>query len=168
MGILFQNPEDQIFNPTVYEEISFTLNQLKLERDRVISKVHEVLYEVGLDVGILNRSLYKLSLGEKQLIALASTIVHDPDIILLDEPTSNLSLRASKKVEEVIRNLRNKGKVVVLATHDVELAARISDEVILLINGKVIAKGLARGILTREDLLELADTEPPITYRIWK
>ena len=64
--------------------------------------------------------------------------------------------------------MRNEGKVVVLATHDVELAARISDEVILLINGKVIAKGLARGILTREDLLELADTEPPITYRIWE
>ena len=168
IGFLFQNPDDQLFNPTVYDEISFTPSQINGLKEKLDMVVDETIKRVGLDKSILVKSPFKLSLGEKQLVAIASTIAHNPEIIFLDEPTSNLSPKMVTKVMSIIKKLKVSNKVIIIATHDVEFAALISDKIILMDRGTVVSEGKPKSILTNEELLNKVGYSPPLPYLVWK
>lgn len=137
-GLLFQNPEHMLFNPTVYDEIAYVLRQLISDEEEIRERVHETIKCLGLEKTILNKYTYMLSYGEKKLVALAAILSYEPDILLLDEPFTNLSLKYLDKIKKIISNYKRNGKTVIVAGHEQEFQHEEIDEIILLENGEVI------------------------------
>ncbi|MCS7109066.1 MAG: ABC transporter ATP-binding protein [Sulfolobales archaeon] len=134
LGITFQDPEDQFFNATVYDEIAFALRQLRIPEGIIRNKVTEVVETLNI-MHLLNRPPYKLSGGEKVRVALASVLVYDPEILLLDEPTAYLTTNAKSELMKLLENLRDCGKTIVVVTNDSEVIKYRIDESYLLDNG---------------------------------
>ncbi len=138
IGVLFQNPETMLFNPIVYDEIAFAPRQVFSDEEVVEKKIHSVLEQLGLDKEYLDKHTFKLSYGEKKLIAIASIISYDPEILLLDEPLTNLSRRYKNKILELISNWQKQGKAILIASHDIEEYIDIYNECYVLSSGKLI------------------------------
>ncbi len=119
IGVLFQNPDDQLFNATVYDEIAYALRRLGIGERVVEERVYAVARRLGLE-DLLGRPPFKLSIGQKKLVALASILVYDPDILILDEPTASLDGSGFKAVTQIVREALEQGKAVVFATHDID------------------------------------------------
>jgi cobalt/nickel transport system ATP-binding protein len=164
IGLVFQEPDDQLFNPTVYEELAFALRQLLDSVEEVDEKVRKITKKFDLKE-IINKPPYKLSIGEKRIVALASVIAYDPDILLLDEPTANLSSGPIKAIEEILQEAKKSGKVVVIASHDVEFVASVSDRIYVINRGAIIGGINARSILSDNSMLTIADMNPPLVLQ---
>ena len=161
VGIVFQNPDDQLFCPTVFDDVAFGPLNYGLPAQEVRSRVQDALRAVGMpDFG--NRVSHHLSFGEKKRISLATILSMKPDIILLDEPTSNLDPRARRNVIEVIRGTR---ATKIIATHDLEMALELCERGIILDGGRVVADGQTLDILKDENLLEAHGLEVPYSLR---
>ncbi|MDD1668363.1 MAG: ATP-binding cassette domain-containing protein, partial [Methanomicrobiales archaeon] len=145
VGFVFQNPDRQIIAPTVYQDVAFGPTNLGLPDGQVRGAVEAALRNVGLD-GFGGRPPHQLSSGEKKRVAIAGVLAMDPDLLVLDEPTSNLDPAGSEDIMELLEELRAGGKTVLISTHDVELAYLWADRVILLRGGEIL----------REDSPELA------------
>ncbi len=120
IGITFQEPEDQFFNPPVVDEVAYALRQLGMSEEGVRTEVIKVADILGIK-HLLGRPPYKLSGGEKVKVALASVLVYDPEILLLDEPTAYLTSSAKAELMKYLETLRDGGKAVVIATNDSEV-----------------------------------------------
>lgn len=166
IGLVFQDPDDQLFNSTVYDEVAFTLRQLLPTEGDVYRRVIEVAGMFRLE-GLLDKPPYKLSIGEKRRVTLASILAYDPEVLLLDEPTANLSSRFIEEVENIILDAR-KCKAIVVASHDVEFIARVADRVYILNNGTTLGGLNAKSILANESLLSLADMNPPLVLQVMR
>jgi len=140
IGLVFQDPDDQLFNPTVRDELMFALDQLGLTEAEKEERVVRVSRRLGVE-GLLERPVHALSFGEKRRVAIASVLVYDPDFILLDEPTANLDARSVKLLLGTVCQLRREGKALLVATQDVELARVIADRVYVLLDGRVVWSG---------------------------
>ncbi len=138
IGILFQNPEHMLFNPTVYDEIAYVLRQLFRDEAFIRKKVCESLKLLGMDKRLLNRPIHSLSYGEQKLVAIASIISYDPEILLLDEPFTNLSWNFVKRINTIIDMYRGMNKTIIIVSHKHELRYRDVDEIIVLSRGKII------------------------------
>ncbi|MCD6277421.1 ATP-binding cassette domain-containing protein [candidate division WOR-3 bacterium] len=136
MGILFQFPEEMFFLEKVYEEIA--LAPISRRMDRIENRVHQALEMVNLSPDILQASPYEISYGEKRRVALASILSYSPDWILLDEPFAGLDRRGINMMMGVIKNLKERGKGVIIASHRIEEIATICDSVTLLVEGRLI------------------------------
>lgn len=166
IGLVFQEPDDQLFNATVYDEVAFAIRQLVSDEREVEERVLSICEKLGID-HLLDRPPFALSVGEKKRVALASVLVYEPEVVLLDEPLANLSAEAADEILGIIRELRGRGKAVVVATHDVELIAEIADRVYLMSGGKTLASGPARDVLSREGLLRRAGIRPPRAVEVY-
>lgn len=140
IGLLFQDPDDQLFNPTVLDELMFTLDQLSLSGEEKRVRVYEVSRALGIEK-LLEKPVHALSFGEKRRVALASILVYNPDFLLLDEPTANLDAGGVNALVSVVCTARSQGKGVLLATQDVELAHAVADRVYVLAGGSVVWSG---------------------------
>ena len=167
IGIVFQEPDDQLFNPTVYDEIAFALRQLSLPSSEVDRAVRVTAKRLRVD-HLLERAPYTLSTGEKKRVALASVLAYEPEVLFLDEPTANLSADGIDELKVLIDELRREGKAVVIATHDVEFAARVADTVYVMKKGTTIGSGPARAVLSNEDLMARIGMKPPIAVRLYR
>ena len=167
IGLVFQDPDDQLFNSTVYDEIAFALRQLSFSEREIDARVKEVTKLLGIS-DLLDRSPYRLSFGEKRMVTVASVIVYKPDLLLLDEPTANLSSRAVERIERLIKDWREKGKSVVVTSHNVDFVARIADRVFVMNMGKIIGGGDVRAVLGDEDLLKRVDLRVPFPVRVYR
>lgn len=142
IGLIFQFPEEQFFNMTVIEEISFGMKYFKFKTADIEKRVVNALKMVGLSKDYLYRNPFTLSSGEKRKIAIASILAYNPSIIILDEPTIGLDSISKKKLVELIRTLKNRyKKTIILVSHDVDLIHQISDKIIVLNDGKVVLDG---------------------------
>lgn len=149
IGLVFQNPDDQLFMPTVSEDIAFgPLNQ-GIEKGRLPEMVREALNAVDL-VGFEERSPHHLSLGEKKRIALATVLVMKPKILLLDEPTVSLDPRGRREFIELINGIP---ATKIIASHDLEMIGRLTQSVIILNHGRITAQGNTQETLSNKDLL---------------
>ena len=140
IGLLFQNPEAMLFNPTVFDEIAFTPRQI-YDEEKVRLVVERVVQRIGLDMELLGIPPQRLSYGLKKLVALASILSYDPDIILLDEPFTNLSEKYRRRVSMIIDELVVGDKLIIIATHEVDRIKQYitSDPILLrLDNGSLI------------------------------
>jgi cobalt/nickel transport system ATP-binding protein len=126
VGVLFQNPESMLFNPTVYDEIAFSLREFGM--DRVDARVREIAASFGIE-GLLEKNPLQLSGGEKQKVMLAAILVYEPDILLLDEPTAAMDPRTTGWFIDFVLTLE---KSVVIATHDLNLAYEVSERAVVL------------------------------------
>jgi len=152
VAMVFQNPDVQLFNPTVFDEVAFAPLQLQWPREKLLAKVDETLAWMGISE-IRERPPYRLSGGEKKRVALASVIVLEPDVLLLDEPTATLDPRSQSQVIDLIQQWKGSSKTVITATHQLEIVEDIADRILVLENGRVTASGIPAEVLANHDLL---------------
>jgi len=135
--LVFQDPEDQLFMPTVFDDVAFGLINLGYEGGVVREKVRNILERVDLS-GRENRSAHHLSFGEKKLVSLATGLVMEPEILLLDEPTSNLD---RKERREIIEFLEEIDKTKIIVSHDLEMIEQLCQKIVVMNKGKIIFSG---------------------------
>ncbi len=152
VGLVFQNPEVQLFNPTVFDELAFGPLQLGWGPERTRAAVTEMLESQGL-AGLKDRPPHRLSGGEKKRVALASVMILAPEVLLLDEPTAALDPASRRRVIDQLTGLRGTGRTLVTATHDLDILTDISDHVAVLAEGRVVGEGSPQAILADRELL---------------
>jgi len=159
IGLVFQDPDDQIFNSTVYEEIAFALKQISPEHD-VEGRVMEVAERFGLK-NVLYRSPFRLSVGQKRLVTFASIFAYNPILLLLDEPTANLSSRMVEEIVNLIIECRGGGRCVILTSHDYNFVSKVADRVYAFSEGRLVGGYDAGTLLADKAFLETADMSVP-------
>jgi cobalt/nickel transport system ATP-binding protein len=162
VGLVFQDPNDQLFCPTVYEDIAFGPLNLSVAEPEIPHLVEKALRDVGLEQSIRNRSSHHLSYGERKRVALATVLVMQPSILALDEPTSNLDPRTRRHLIELMSEL---SATLIVATHDLELVLSLCPRTVLLDHGKVWANGETRKILSDARLMEEHGLEVPLSLK---
>lgn len=138
IGLLFQNPEIMLFNPTVYDEIAYTLRQIYNDQEVINEIIDKTLNTLGIDHSLLKKPTHMLSYGEKKLVALASIIAYNPILLLLDEPYTNISIKYINKINEIITRYKREGKTVVIVSHDMIYCRDMVDQVIYMNNGEIV------------------------------
>jgi cobalt/nickel transport system ATP-binding protein len=152
VALVFQNPDVQLFNPTVWDEVAFAPLQLEWPKEQVIARVDRTLELMRISQ-LRDRPPHRLSGGEKKRVALASVIVLDPDVLLLDEPTATLDPRSQSQIIDLIQEWKGTAKTVIAATHQLEIVEDIADRVVVLEEGRVAADGTAEEVLANHELL---------------
>ena len=155
IGFVFQNPFTQIsgVKDTVFEEIAYGLENLGLEKEEIISRVEEILKLLEIEK-LRDRNPYDLSGGQKQRVALASIIAMNPDILVIDEPTSQLDPKGTEDIFKIINLMANEGKTIILVEYKLELIAEYAENILVLDDGEVILSGKAEEVLNNKILLE--------------
>ena len=156
VGLVFQDADVQLFCPSVFDEIAFGPLQLGLNRSELLQAVNKALEVFGIE-HLKDRSPHHLSGGEKKRVALASVLVMDPTVLLLDEPTAALDPRSQTRMLELLENWHTPSRSIVVATHDLHLVADLADECVVLDHGKVLAQGTPKEILKDTDVLTRAN-----------
>ncbi len=151
LGFVFQDPDDQIFMPTVFEDVAFSLRNAGIKGDELKYRTLKALATVGLPLEFLSREPHHLSFGEKRRVCIAGALVHEPELLLLDEPTSGLDPRSRR---ELLGTLHNLTSTIIIATHDLDAAGKICDVVLLLKKGHQVALGTKEEVLEDKKLLE--------------
>lgn len=150
VGLVFQNPDDQLFAPTVFEDVAFGPRNLGLSEDVVEHRVKEALRLVGMQ-NFEDRAIHELSFGEKKRVAIAGVLAMEPLMLVLDEPTSGLDPEGVRHILRLMKALRKRGFSVVFSTHDVDVVPEVADRVYLLHHGRVEAQGTAEEVFQRID-----------------
>lgn len=153
VGFLFQDPEAQLFSPTVWDEICFGPLQMQWRREEVQKRAGEVLEQFDL-VLLRDRPPFRLSLGEKKKVALASILVLDPEVLLLDEPTAALDPRTQSLLLELLHQWAGRNKTIITSTHDLTILREICDLVYVMHDGRIVAQGPPEEILENTALLQ--------------
>jgi cobalt/nickel transport system ATP-binding protein len=153
VGLVFQNPDVQLFSPTVFDEVAFGPLQLQWPREKVRAAVEEML-EVMKITHLKDRSPHHLSNGEKKRVALGSVLVLDPEVLLLDEPTAALDPSSASQMIDFLIGLRGGTRTVVTTSHDLDIVEDIADQCFVFQNGRVAASGTPAEILNQPSLLE--------------
>ncbi|TQQ85228.1 ABC transporter ATP-binding protein [Peptacetobacter hominis] len=164
IGYSFQNPFTQIsgVKETVYEEIAYGLENLGVPREEIIKRVEELLDLFKLRE-LAQKNPYELSGGQKQRVALAAVVALDPEIIIMDEPTSQLDPKSTADIFEIIDILKKQKKVVILVEHKIDLVAQYCDSIIFMHDGECKLSGTAREVLTNPKVLEMGGQLPQVT-----
>jgi cobalt/nickel transport system ATP-binding protein len=157
IGLVFQNPDDQLFCPKVWDDIAFGVENMGLSSAEIESRVRDVLQITGVS-HLANRIPYELSGGEKCMVAIASVLAMNPQVILYDEPSANLDLKARRRL---INFLKSSTQTIFISSHDLELILDVCERVILLSEGKIIADGEPFVIMSNQDLMETNNLEIP-------
>lgn len=157
VGLLFQDPDDQLISATVFEDVAFGPQQLGVNGTELRSLVERSLAQVGL-AGFGDRQPHRLSHGEKRRVCLAGVLACQPTVLVLDEPTSDLDPRGRRDFKELLRSLPC---TKVIATHDLELVADLCSRVLILDEGKVVAEGPTVPLLSDEPLMLAHGLEKP-------
>lgn len=152
VGLIFQNPDHQLFAETVALELGFSLRNFGFDEDVIKRRVTKLLTALDLE-RYENSSPFVLSGGERKRVALAAILVWDPKHVIMDEPTIGQDYLQKDRLRQFINQLVTQGKTVVIVTHDVEFVAECKPRIVLLSKGKVIADGPATKILTDESLV---------------
>lgn len=153
VGFVFQDPNDQIFAPTVRDDIAYGPANLELPRDEVDNRALEAAAQVGL-TELLDRPIHQLSYGQKKRLSIAGVLAMRPDCLVLDEPTASLDPMGESKLMRLLHGLNRKGMTIVMATHDVDLVPLYAERVCLLRMGTLAVQGGLRDVFLDQDLIE--------------
>jgi energy-coupling factor transport system ATP-binding protein len=165
VGYAFQNPDDQLFSRTVYEELSFGPRNLGFETTRIEELVSGALEQVGL-AGSQAVHPYDLPLPQRKLLVIAAVLAMETPVVLLDEPTTGQDGRGVERVGRIVDRLRAAGRTVVVISHDLDFCAEHCERVVVMSGGRVQADSPAREVLYQEELLRAAAVEPPQIARL--
>jgi cobalt/nickel transport system ATP-binding protein len=159
VGIVFENPDDQLFMPTVFDDVAFGPLNLGMDEARVRERVHEALSMVhGLD--LRDKPQHHLSAGQKKAVAIASVMAMEPDILAMDEPAANLDPRSRRLLITLLKTFSHSK---IIASHDLDLILDVCERCIVIRDGKVVADGRSAEILTNRWLLEENNLELPLS-----
>ena len=157
IGLVFQNPADQLFCPSVWDDVAFGPQNMGLSKDEVEVRVTEALSVVGA-VELADRSAHHLSEGEKRMVSIAGVLAMRPRLLIYDEPSANLDIRSRRRL---IRLLQASEETILIASHDLELVLEICDRVVLIDDGRIIADGNPREVMGDDKLMEAHGQEKP-------
>jgi cobalt/nickel transport system ATP-binding protein len=152
VAFVFQNPDVQLFNPTVFDEVAFGPLQMGWTAKQVMERVNHSLEFMRI-THLKDRPPYRLSGGEKKRVALASVLVLNPDVLLLDEPTATLDPRSQSQVIDLIQEWKSTSRTIITATHQLDIVEDIAQSVFIMETGSVAASGPSAEILSNTDLL---------------
>jgi cobalt/nickel transport system ATP-binding protein len=158
VGMVFQNPDDQLFMSTVFDDVAFGPLNLGLSKDEVERKVSGALETVGV-AHLSKRPPHKLSQGEKRAVSIATVLAMSPDILVMDEPTSSLDPRSRLRLIELLKTFRH---TKIIATHDLDMAVDVCERTIILHKGRVTADGPTKKLFQDETLLHSSSLEKPL------
>ncbi len=166
VGVVFQNPDDQIFSPTVEQDVAFGPTNLGLDEEIVQHRVEEALRVVGIE-HLKDRVPHHLSGGEKKRVAIAGIIAMEPQVLVLDEPTAGLDPQGVSDLVGFINSLsKTYGMTVVFSTHDVSLVPEVADLIYVMDRGRIVAEGDCQEIFTRPDLLSSVRLDVPVLPKL--
>ena len=166
VGLVFQNPDDQLFSENVESEISFALNNFGFEKEVVEKRVDWALNLLNLEQ-YRKSSPFILSGGERKRVALASVLAWDPEIVVLDEPTIGQDYAQKELLRHFLMQLRTQGKTTIIVTHDVEFVAECKPRIVLMADGGITADGSTKEIMTDAEAMERASVSPPEITKIF-
>ena len=165
VGIVFQEPDDQLFSASVYEEISFGILNLGADEETARREVESVIKELEI-TPFQDRPAHALSGGQKKQVAIADILVMHPEVMILDEPAAALDPKHTRKVQQIVDRLTEKGITVLMATHDIDYAYSWADEIVLMHRGKVIRQGTPFEVCSDREALKAASLEVPAVLRM--
>jgi cobalt/nickel transport system ATP-binding protein len=166
VGMVFQDPDDQLFMPTLKEDVAFGPLNMGLTQQEIEERVAWALQSVGL-ADLAEKSPHHLSFGQRKRAAFATVLSMRPKVMVLDEPTSNLDPRSRKDMVSLIRSMQTNGAAIITATHDVDLVSFLADRVILL-DKTIMAQGDVRCILCCKDLMDKLNLEMPLLVDVFE
>ncbi len=167
VGIVFQNPDDQIFAPTVEEDVAFGPLNLKLPMEEVQKRVKESLARVGMS-GFEKKAPHHLSGGQKKRVAIAGILAMKPEIMVLDEPTAGLDPQGVRALSKLLKELNDEGITIIISTHEVDLVPNYAKRVFVLVDGLLIAEGTPKEIFAQPEILDKANLEVPIVTELFQ
>ncbi len=166
VGLVFQNPDHQIFADTVWEEVAFSAKNMGCSSDEIVDRVQESLAAVGLPFeGSRNLDPFSLRKGERQRIAVASVLATRPAVLIVDEPTTGLDTDETDRMMAMIRRLNQQGHTIVMITHSMGLVAAYAGRCLLIHSGRIIADGTPREVFAEPGLIQSASLEIPAISR---
>lgn len=165
VGIVFQDPNDQLFAPTVKEDIAFGPMNLGLSYDEVEKRVEDALKMVGMG-NYEDKTPHHLSGGQQKRIAIAGIIAMKPELMILDEPTAGLDPDGVEKVLNIMNQLNEEGMTLIISSHDIDMISKYADKIFVLYNGEIIESGNKNKIFSDMELLKKAHLRTPITTEI--
>ncbi|MBN1123157.1 MAG: energy-coupling factor ABC transporter ATP-binding protein [Anaerolineae bacterium] len=165
VGFAFQNPEVQIFNPTVYEEVAFGPHNISLDNREIRCRIEEALEQFGL-ADLSDYPPAELSFSTRRMVALASVAALNTPILVLDEPTVGLDAAGCDRVVGWLEGRHRAGATIILITHDMEMAARCAERLLVLDGGRIAADGLPADVFSQAAVLRQAGLEPPFAVQL--
>ncbi len=162
VGIVFQDPDDQLFMPTVWQDVAFGPQNLGLDHDAVAARVERALETVGM-TGVVHRPPNHLSFGQKRRVAIAGVLAMEPEILVLDEPTSNLDPASRRELTELLTSLAITQLIV---THDMPYAAEVCERAMVIDEGRIVADGTTFDILGDQQLMRSHRLELPYGFSV--
>ena len=160
VGIVFQNPDDQLFAPTVEEDVAFGPLNLGLSQEETEKRVTEALKKVGME-GFERKAPHHLSGGQKKRVAIAGILAMQPEMMVLDEPTSGLDPKGASDILKLLYGLNSEGMTIIISTHDVDLVPIYSDKVYVISEGEIIKEGTPKEVFSDIELIRSANLRLP-------
>lgn len=157
VGLVFQDPDDQLFSPTVFDDVAFGPLHMGLDADEIHDRVESALAAVGMS-GFERRLPFHLSIGQRKRVALATVLSMNPSVLVFDEPSAGLDPRGRRQLIDLLRGL---SQTLLVATHDMRLVAEVLPRTVVMDDGLVVADGPTDAILANEELLEQHGLERP-------
>jgi cobalt/nickel transport system ATP-binding protein len=160
IGIVFQDPDDQLFTPSVIEDIEYGPKNLNLPNEDIKTQSTQMLEKMDI-LHLKSRPPHRLSFGEKKKVSLATALILKPELLILDEPTANLDLISRRKLIDTLNELSRTGTTVIISTHDAEAIPELADRIVVISQGLKLGEGTTRDILQDKDILTQSGLEPP-------
>lgn len=161
VGIVFQDPDIQLFSASVFQEISFGPLNLGFTKEQVAKKVHDAMAATGI-TELEKKPTHFLSYGQKKLVSIADILAMEPLVIICDEPTAWLDPKHTLRVLELFDRINKNGTTVIISTHDVDMAYSWSDYLYIMNDGKIVGEGTPQDVFQNDELLKLADLQKPL------
>jgi energy-coupling factor transporter ATP-binding protein EcfA2 len=161
LGLLFQDPDDQLFAPTVLEDVAFGPLNLGMPRTEALAHARAALERVGLEL-LADRAPHHLSFGERKRVCLAGLLAYGPPILVLDEPSANLDPRSRRQFLALVREV---AETLIVATHDLDLAVELCPRSVVMDGGRIVADGPTRDVLSNRALMERHGLEVPLLLK---
>ncbi len=161
VGVVFQNPDDQLFMPTVFDDVAFGPLNLGMTEERVVERVNEALTTVGC-LHLKDKPPHHLSMGQKRAVTIAAVIAMQPDILVMDEPAASLDPKSRRQLINLLKEFRH---TKIIASHDLDLIMDVCERCLVISDGKVAADGATGELLTNEQLLKENNLELPLSLQ---
>lgn len=161
VGVVFQNPDDQLFMPTVFDDVAFGPLNLGMTEERVIEMVNDALNTVG-SLSLKDKPPHHLSMGQKRAVTIAGVIAMQPDILVMDEPAASLDPKSRRQLINLLKEFKH---TKIIASHDLDLIMDVCGRCLVISDGKVAADGSTGELLANEQLLEENNLELPLSLQ---
>jgi cobalt/nickel transport system ATP-binding protein len=166
IGIVFQEPDNQLFSSSVFQEISYGPMNMKLSRELVLKRVEAAMEATGISE-LKHKPTHFLSYGQKKRVAIASILAMEPSVLILDEPTSGLDPQNVDVIINILNALNEAGTTIVVSTHDIDLAYTWADYIYVMNKGEVIGQGTPIEVFTNKDLMKQSNTKTPWIVEVY-